>query len=151
MDNYLRNSSRPPPGSLSLESILFSPHLLPPSLPACVRQLSGLLPVKLHERTGGGTFLLNIALHSGDSLPCLPLSLSALCFFLLFFLSVPALKHPDSSPGQHFYVRAVLLLLCALLSQVITATQLVASAPLVASKLSTPQIYRRNLPKYAGW
>lgn len=48
------------------------PSLLPPSV--SVRQLAGLLPVKLHERTGGSTFLLNIALHSGDSLPCLSLS-----------------------------------------------------------------------------
>lgn len=50
------------------KSILFSPRL---SHPLCVRQLFGLLPVKLHERTGGCTFLLSIALHSGDSLPCL--------------------------------------------------------------------------------
>lgn len=57
--------------------LIFSTSL-PPSL-VCVRQLSGLLPVKLHERTGGGTFLLNIALHSGDSLPCLSLPLPALC------------------------------------------------------------------------
>lgn len=41
-----------------------------------VRQLDGLLPVKLHVRTGGGrTLLPNIALHSGDSL---------LLFFFLF-------------------------------------------------------------------
>lgn len=55
-----------------------------PALSICVRQLFGLLPVKLHERTGGCTFQPNIALHSGNSLPCLFPSACSL------FLSVPS-------------------------------------------------------------
>lgn len=70
--------STPPHSSFSPNPSYFL-HISP-SLSVCVRQLSGLLPVKLHERTGGSTFLLNIALHSGDSLPCLSLPLPALCF-----------------------------------------------------------------------
>lgn len=80
--DHLCNSSCPPPVSVSPNPSYFLHSS--PSLSVCVGQLSGLLPVKLHERTGGSTFLLNIALHSGDSLPCLWLPLPALCFFCPF-------------------------------------------------------------------
>lgn len=69
--------------SLSLSTSISSPcPRISPALSICVRQLSGRLPVKLHERTGGCTFQPNITLHSGNSLPCLfpsarPLFLSA--------------------------------------------------------------------------
>lgn len=88
--DYFRNCTRPPPISLT-KSILFSTHLsLPPSSLSplsAVRQLAGLLPVKLHERTGGSTFLLNIALHSGDSLPSFPL-LPSLCLCPLLYRNI---------------------------------------------------------------
>ncbi len=89
--------SCPPPVSLSPNPSYF-PHVSP-ALSVCVRQLSGLLPVKLHERTGGRTFLLNIALHSGDSLPCLSLPLPALCF--VHSCTVAS----NSRRGLHFYPR----------------------------------------------
>lgn len=76
---------------------LIFPHISP-SLSVCVGQLSGLLPVKLHERTGGSTFLLNIALHSGDSLPCLSLPLPSM------FLHSCTVKS-NLSRGLHFYLR----------------------------------------------
>lgn len=96
---------------LLTKSILFSTH--PPSRSACVRQLSGLLPVQLHERTGGSTFLLNIALHSGDSLPSLPLP--SLCFCPFLYCTVPS----NWSRGLHF-IPGILLLVCFFLCLVIT-------------------------------
>lgn len=86
ISDYLCNSSCPPPVCLSPDPSYFL-HISP-TLSVCVGQLSGLLPVKLHERTGGCTFLLNIALHSGDSLPCLSLPLPALCFWPFLHCSV---------------------------------------------------------------
>lgn len=56
--------------------------IFPPSLSLCVRQLSGMLPVKLHETTGGCTFLLNITLHSGGFLPPSPSLLLSISFLL---------------------------------------------------------------------
>lgn len=53
---HIHLTPTPPPTPLS-----FPPHQ--------GRQLFGLPPVELHEWTGGCTFLPNIALHSGDSLP----------------------------------------------------------------------------------
>lgn len=93
---------------LLVQLLLSSTHLaltifhisLPPSLLLCVsvRQLSGLLPGTLHERTGGSTFLLNIALHSGDSLPCL-------CLCPLFVFVHFCVRTSKSSSGLHFHRR----------------------------------------------
>lgn len=71
-----------------------------------VRQLSGLLPVKLHERTGGRTFLPNIALHSGDSLHCSSPSFSPLFPPALSFVLVRSWT-TTSTHRLHFHLLLV--------------------------------------------
>lgn len=94
------------------------PHI-PPSLLLCVsvRQLSGLLPGTLHERTGGRTFLLNIALHSGDSLP-------SLCLCPVFVFVHFCLTASKSSGGLHFHRRLTSSCLLLFFGQIITRKML---------------------------
>lgn len=81
--------------SLSLSTSISPPRIFP-AFSICVRQLFGLLPVKLHERTGGCTFQPNIALHSGNSLPCLFPSARSL------FLSAPSPSSRFIHPAYAF-------------------------------------------------
>lgn len=80
------------------KSISFSSPSLTRCL--CVRQLSGLLPVKLHERTGGCTFLLKLCTRGIPS----PVSLSCpFCFCTFLNCNIQLCKPWASLPSSAFF------------------------------------------------